>query len=82
MTPHARHRASAGRTPTGLADGAAAYVLTSGWRNARLLHMLRPAQWLYASHHLDFRPQGEYIVASPSQVDGITRTLDSAGRQV
>jgi hypothetical protein len=54
----------------GLADGAAAYVRTpaggmhayftgTGQHNGRL-----------PSHHLDFRSQGGYVLASPSQVDG------------
>ncbi len=67
----------------GLLDGASAYVRTpsgglhayfagSGQRNGHL-----------ASHHLDFRSAGGYVLTPPSQVDGkpyeLVKTLDGHG---
>ena len=64
----------------GLVDGAAAYVRTP----AGGMHLYFAGSDQHnghlASHHLDFRSAGGYVVAPPSQVDGkpyrLIRTLD------
>jgi hypothetical protein len=54
----------------GLVDGAAAYVRTPAGGMHAYFTGSRQHNGRVPSHHLDFRSQGGYILAPPSQVDG------------